>query len=171
MTMIRLETPGDIAAIRAVNDQAFGGPAEGTLVDALRREGLVIASLVAEDNAAVVGHILFSRVFIHSDSAKVRAVALAPMAVVPARQRSGIGSTLVRAGLDRCRTLGEQIVLVVGHPTYYPRFGFSHALTRALQSPYDGEAFMALELVPGALADVSGEVRYSSPFAAVESGP
>jgi putative acetyltransferase len=163
--LVRVETSSDIPAIRAVNDEAFGGPAEGVLVDALRREGLVMASLVAEDNGVVVGHILFSRVFIRSDSANVPAVALAPMAVVPARQRSGIGSTLVRAGLDLCRTLGEQIVLVVGHPTYYSRFGFSHALTRALQSPYDGEAFMALELVSGALIHVSGEVRYSAPFA------
>ena len=164
---VRLETAGDIAAIREVNDQAFGGPVEGVLVDALRREGLVIASLVAEDNGVVIGHILFSRVFIHSDSAQVPAVALAPMAVVPARQRSGIGSTLVRAGLDRCRTLGEQIVLVVGHPTYYPRFGFSHALTRQLQCPYAGEAFMGLELHPGALAGICGSVRYPPPFTAL----
>jgi putative acetyltransferase len=128
----------------------------------------VVASLVADDNGIVVGHILFSRVFIHSDRARVPTVALAPMAVVPARQRSGVGTLLIRAGLDRCRTLGEQIVLVVGHPTYYPRFGFSHALTRALRSPYDGEAFMALELAPGALVNVSGEVRYPSPFAACQ---
>ena len=119
-------------------------------VDALRRDGLVIASLVADDNGVVVGHILFSRLFIHGDTSKILAVALAPMAVVPGRQRCGIGSMLIRGGLDTCRRLGERIVLVVGHPSYYPRFGFSHALTSNLRSPYDGEAFMALELRAGA---------------------
>ena len=165
--LARLETADDIAAIRAVNTEAFGGPVEAALVDALRRDGLVVASLVADDNGVVVGHILFSRVFIHGSTTRVPAVALAPMAVVPARQRCGVGTLLMRAGLDACRAAGEQIVLVVGHPAYYPRLGFSHALTRDLRSPYEGEAFMALELHPGALAGVRGEVRYSPPFAAV----
>jgi putative acetyltransferase len=167
MPIARLEAADDIAAIHAVNRDAFGGPDEAVLVDALRRDGLVIASLVADDNSAVVGHILFSRVFIHTATNRIPAVALAPMAVVPARQRRGIGSMLVRAGLERCRVLGEHIVLVVGHPAYYPRFGFSHALTGHLRSPYEGEAFMALELNPGALRGVTGEVRYPPAFAAV----
>lgn len=167
MVIARPETSSDIVAVRNVNTEAFGGPAEAELVDALRRDGLVIASLVADDNGVVVGHILLSRLFIHLDTSTIPAVALAPMAVVPARQRSGIGSMLIRAGLDTCRRLGEQIVLVVGHPTYYPRFGFSHALVRDLRSPYNSEAFMALELRPGALEGVIGEVRYPPPFAEV----
>ena len=164
---VRLETANDLVAIREVNTQAFGGPTEAVLVDALRRDGLVIASLVAEDNGVVVGHILFSRLFIHGDTSKTLAVALAPMAVVPGRQRCGIGSMLIRGGLETCRRLGERIVLVVGHPSYYPRFGFSHALTSNLRSPYDGEAFMALELRRGALEGVIGDVRYPPAFAEV----
>jgi putative acetyltransferase len=165
--LARLETADDIAAIRAVNTEAFGGPLEAALVDALRHDGVIIASLVAENHGVVIGHILFSRLVIETPTATIPAAALAPMAVTPEHQRRGVGSLLVQAGLDRCRAFGEQIVLVVGHPDYYPRFGFSHALTRNLRSPYDGEAFMALELHPGALAGVRGEVRYSPPFAAV----
>ena len=167
MPLPRLETPDDIPAIREVNIEAFGGPLEAELVDVLRREGLVIASLVADDRGAVIGHILFSRLLIETDTSKIPAAGLAPMAVTPEHQRRGVGGMLVRAGLDQCRALGEQIVLVVGHPAYYPRFGFSHASTRDLRSPYDSEAFMALELHPGALQGIIGEVRYPPAFAAV----
>lgn len=164
MLLTRLETAADIAAIREVNTEAFRGTLEAELVDALRHDGKVIASLVAEDRGAVIGHILFSRLSIETATKTIPAAGLAPMAVTPEHQRRGVGSVLVRAGLDRCRTLGEQIVLVVGHPDYYPRFGFSHALTRDLRSPYDSEAFMALELHPGALHGVSGDVRYPPAF-------
>jgi putative acetyltransferase len=161
---IRDESPQDCEAIRLVNEKAFGQPAEADLVDALRERGFARLSLVAEVDGQIVGHILFSDITIVSPERVVDALALAPMAVLPAYQRKGIGSRLVRDGLDRCRGAGHRIVIVVGHPGYYPRFGFSPQLAAPLQSEYAGEAFMALELVQDALKGVTGEVRYSPPF-------
>ncbi len=161
---IRPEKPEDIDAIREVNRQAFGQEDEGQLVDALRREGYARVSLVADEAGQLVGHILFSELPISTDAGTTRALALAPMAVVPARQRKGIGSQLIQAGLAACRKDGHRIVVVVGHPAYYPRFGFSAHLAEPLQAPFSGPAFMALELVPAALAGIGGEVRYPPPF-------
>ena len=123
-------------------------------------------SLVAEVDGRVVGHILFSDLPIVTPGATVEALALAPMAVVPAHQRRGIGSMLVREGLRACREAGHRIVVVLGHPEFYPRFGFSAKTAERLKSPYSGPAFMAMELVPGALEGVEGEVRYPPPFGA-----
>ncbi len=164
MVTVRPETSVDESAIRDVNLQAFRGPYEALLVEALRRDGLIVLSLVAEEHGAVVGHILFSRLFIDGTDGAIPAIALAPMSVMPERQRQGVGSRLIEAGLDGCRKAGERIVLVVGHPDYYPRFGFSHALVGNLRSAYESEAFMALELQPHALKGVSGTVRYPAPF-------
>jgi putative acetyltransferase len=117
----------------------------------------------------VVGHILFSRVSIVTDSGTVDALSLAPMAVMPGDQRQGIGTRLVESGLDACRELGHRIVIVLGHPEFYRRFGFSADLARNLESPFGGgEAWMALELVPGALAGISGRVEYPAPFGVFE---
>ena len=160
----RDEAPADHAAIRAVNLAAFGGAEEADLIEALRPEGAVLLSQVAEQDGEVVGHILFSRMFVDTDEGPVDAVALAPVAVVPAAQRNGIGSALIRSGLDTLRRRGERIVIVVGHPAYYPRFGFSAELAQPLDSPFPGDAFMALELAPGALTDVRGRVRYAKAF-------
>ena len=161
---LRDEAPADYAAIRAVNLAAFGGAEEADLIEALRPEGAVLLSQVAVQDGQVVGHILFSRMFVDTDDGPIDAVALAPVAVLPAAQRTGIGSALIRSGLDALRRRGERIVIVVGHPAYYPRFGFSAALARPLDSPFPGDAFMALELVPGALANVRGRVRYNKAF-------
>lgn len=160
------ETAADFGAIRQVNQEAFGQATEADLVDALRDGGFARLSLVAQLDRQVVGHIFFSHIGIVSGSSSVDALALAPMAVLPRHQRQGIGSKLIRSGLERCRHAGHKIVIVVGHPNYYPRFGFSPELAVPLQSKYAGEAFMALELVPGALEGVKGEVRYSPPFEA-----
>ena len=168
MISIREETPADYDAIREVNRLALWGDAEGQLIDRLRAEGLMIASLVAEVDGRVVGHILFSEVAIETPGGAVRAAALAPMAVRPEWQRRGIGSALVRRGLEVCRERGHAIVLVVGHPDYYPRFGFSAELARRLSSPFSGDAFMALELRPGALEGVTGTVQYPEAFNAAE---
>lgn len=162
--VIRPEDQGDIAAIGDIERKAFARDAEALLVDRLRDAHVVVASLVADEQGALVGHILFSRLPIHTERGVVNAVALAPLAVVPERQRQGIGSMLVRNGLDTCRDTGESIVIVVGHPHYYSRFGFSADAARTLSSPYSGDAFMALELVPGALAGLAGEVRYPAAF-------
>ena len=163
---IRSESDADYESIRNVNRLAFGQEADGELVDALRDGGLVRLSLVAKLDKSIVGHILFSGIQVVSDHGSVDALSLAPMAVLPEHQRKGIGSQLICTGLEECRQAGHRIVIVVGHPHYYPRFGFSPELAAPLQSEFAGAAFMALELVSGALDGVTGEVKYSPPFGA-----
>jgi putative acetyltransferase len=163
--VIRPETTADLDAIRYVNNLAFGQDAEARLVDALRDGGYVRASLVAEKDEEVVGHILFSDLPIVTESGTVPALALAPLAVLPEVQSQGIGSALVRRGLEVCKEQGQQIVVLLGHPHFYQRFGFSSELVAQLESPYSGrESFMAVELVPGSLDDVTGRVEYPPPF-------
>jgi putative acetyltransferase len=165
---IRPETSTDHEAIRNVNRLAFGQDAEGRLVDSLRAGGYVRASLVAERAQDVVGHILFSDLPIVSDGGTVSALALAPMAVLPQFQNKGIGSALVRRGLDVCKENGHKAVVVLGHPHFYKRFGFSSKLATHVESPFSGhDSFMIVELVPGALEAVAGRVIYPPPFEAL----
>jgi putative acetyltransferase len=162
--IIRAERDGDHAAIRVVNEAAFGGREEADLVEALREQRAVLLSLVAQIDGQIVAHVLFGRMWIDTATGSVPAVSLAPMAVLPAYQRQGVGSQLIRAGLDLVRGLGEQIIVVVGHPAYYPRFGFSSETAGGLEGPFSREAFMALELEPGSLQAVRGRVRYPAAF-------
>jgi putative acetyltransferase len=162
--IVRTETAEDHAAIRHVNEAAFGTGEEADLVEALREEGVVLLSAVAIVDDEIVGHVLFSRMSIDTAAGSVDAVALAPVAVIPARQRQGIGGQLIRYGLDGLREAGERIVIVVGHAAYYPRFGFSSERGRPLGNPFPPDAFMALELVPGALDGVRGWVQYPRAF-------
>ena len=162
--LIRAEAKQDVDAVRGVNRLAFGQDAEGRLVDRLRDEGYARVSLVAEVDGRIVGHILFSDLPIVTDRRVIPAVALAPMAVVPDHQRRGIGSALVRAGLEACREQGFRVAIVLGHRAFYPRFGFSPALARHIEAPYSGEDFMAVELEAGAMAGVVGRVTYPPPF-------
>ena len=164
-TLVRPEDPGDLEAIRTVNEAAFGRSAEADLVAGLRLEGAVLASLVAVRGSRLVGHILFSRMWIETEDQAIPSVALAPVAVLPTYQRLGIGGRMIRLGLDRLRAGGERIVCVVGHPSYYPRFGFSSDRARAIGSPFPAGAFMMLELAPGALDGIKGGVRYAKAFA------
>jgi putative acetyltransferase len=162
---IRTETAADREAVREVLRLAFGRDDEASLVEVLRDDGWVRTSLVAEIDGRIVGHLLFSELPIVSATGTVPALALAPVAVLPACQRQGIGSQLIRRGLDACRDQGDRIVIVLGHPDFYRRFGFSSELARALDSPFSGEpSFMAMELVAGALDGVSGRVQYAPPF-------
>jgi putative acetyltransferase len=162
--VIRPEGPSDYARIREVNVAAFGGTEEAVIVEALRSEGAVLRSLVAVLDGVIVGHILFSRMSIETSGGSIAAVALAPLAVMPGQQRRGIGGKLITIGLDDLRAMGERIVLVVGHAGYYPRFGFSTARARALESPFPVDVFMALELSPGALDGIRGRVKYPAAF-------
>jgi len=162
---IRAETAADHAAIAKVNRLAFGGDGEAKLVAALRNGGYVRLSLVAEAEGEIVGHILFSRLPIITSSGVVEALALAPMAVRPEHQRQGIGTRLIQEGLKHCAVAGHRIVVVLGHPEFYRRFGFSATSAKPLAAPFSGEPWMALELVPGALAGVVGRVEYPPPFA------
>ena len=162
---IRAEIGADIPHIHRVNEAAFDSPTEANLVDALRERAADVTSLVAEDGNEVVGHIMFSPVRI-TGAPHVCAMALAPMAVIPERQRSGIGSELVRAGLAECTRLGVEAVFVVGHPAFYPRFGFTRASTFAITCEFEvaDEAFMAIELVPGVLKGTTGTVCFHDAF-------
>jgi putative acetyltransferase len=168
MITLRPETIEDYAAIREVNLLAFGRDVEPRLVEALRASPDFIPelSLVAVEAGQVVGHILFSPVAIEMKDGSVPALTLAPLAVRPEFQNQGIGSDLVRRGLEECRRLGHRIVIVVGHAEYYPRFGFSLARAHGLEAPFPvpDEAFMVLELVPGALEGAAGTVRYPPAF-------
>jgi putative acetyltransferase len=166
---IRPESETDIPAIRKVNEAAFESDAEASLVDALRDGGFITSSLVAVTDEDIVGHIFFSRLPIKTNVGTVEAVSLAPMSVLPSHQRQGIGSKQVQSGLEVCRNQGHSIVVVLGHPDLYPRFGFSAEVARPLLNPFGGgEAWMALELVPGALQGVEGRVEYPPPFSAFE---
>jgi putative acetyltransferase len=162
--IIREEQAGDRAAIFDVVTRAFQQDAEARLVDRLRDGGYVRLSLVAEADSEVIGHVLYSDLPIVSDERTTPALALAPMAVVPEHQSHGIGSQLIRRSLEILRERGHQIVVVLGHKHYYPRFGFSPELAKPLESPYAGDSFMALELAPGALSGVRGAVKYAPPF-------
>jgi putative acetyltransferase len=165
---VRPERPEDHQRITEINDLAFGQPDEGALVARLRRtEGFVPGlSLVAGIGDMLVGHILFYPIAIESDGEEHRSLALAPMSVAPEFQRKGVGGELVAEGLRRARDLGYTSVIVVGHAEYYPRFGFERASKWGIRAPFDApdEAFLALELVPGALEDKTGTVRYPEEF-------
>jgi putative acetyltransferase len=156
--LIRDEEPADIPAIRKIVEEAFLQPAEARLVDRLRADGEAAISAVAVDTGQVVGHIMFSRM-----SAPFRTLGLAPVAVKPSSQGTGIGSQLIRWGLDRAKANKWQCVFVLGDPKYYERFGFSVELAGGFESPYAGEHFMALAL-NGALPATSGTVEYAAAF-------
>jgi putative acetyltransferase len=166
VTTIRRESPEDADQVRLVNMRAFDRPDEAALVDALRPTPGAV-SLVAVLDAHIVGHILFTPVQVERMKPAISAVGLAPMAVLPEHQRLGVGSALVRAGLDQCRALGHGFVVVVGHPGYYPRFGFVPASAKGLECEYPvpPEVFMVLELRAGALDEAGGLVRYRPEFA------
>ena len=169
MLTIRPETPEDNDSIRYVNEQAFGQKEEAELIEKLRNRGALTLSLVAVQNNRVVGHILFSPVTVESDCSSFGAISLAPMAVLPEYQRKGIGSQLVRVGLEECRRLGHEIVVVLGHSDYYPRFGFIPAKPKGIDCEFEvpEEAWMILELREGALAGRRGIVRFQPEFSEV----
>jgi len=166
MLTIRPEAPGDIESVRYVNEQAFGQEAEAEIVDKLRKRGVLTLSLVAVQENEVVGHIAFSPVVVESEHSSFQVIALAPMAVLPAYQRKGIGSQMVRAGLAECRRLGHEVVVVLGHPDYYPRFGFIPARPRGINCEFEvpEEAWMLLELREGVLTGRQGIVKFQPEF-------
>ncbi len=165
---IRNEQERDWAFVHALNVAVFETAAEANLVDALRQQARPVVSLVAEEDQAVVGHIIFSPVElpVHPE---LKIMGLGPMAVAPAYQRRGIGSALVRAGLEQCRELGFGAVVVLGHAAYYPRFGFTPAARFGIGCEYDApeEAFMVFELTPGYLRGASGTIKYHAAFSSV----
>jgi putative acetyltransferase len=164
---IRAERPGDIAAVRALNEVAFGEPTEAGIVDLLRAACPDAVSLVAVEDDLVLGHIFFSPVAISSEQGVTQGMGLAPMAVLPERQRQGVGSVLVEAGIEALRERGCPFIIVVGHPEYYPRFGFVPASAHNLSCQWEGvpdEAFMVLILDPETMSGLSGVARYRDEF-------
>jgi putative acetyltransferase len=161
-----IERPEDVSAVHAIHSAAFGRPDEAHMVTAVRDAGAAAVALVAGIDGRPVGHVLFSAVTIDGRS-EPSGLGLAPIAVLPSAQRSGLGSRLIEAGLERCRMLGYGYVVVLGHPAYYPRFGFTRASSFGLRCAYavPDEAFMALELQAGCLEGKPGVVRYLPAFA------
>lgn len=163
---IREELPEDADSIREVNERAFGQPQEARLVDALRRSCPDLLSLVALKDGAILGHILFTPVLVEGPAETFSGRALGPMAVIPQHQKRGLGTALVQAGIQRLKAIGFSFIIVVGHPAYYPRFGFKPAREQGILCPWDvpDEAFMILTLRPSEVKGMIGVVRYRPEF-------
>lgn len=162
---VRPETPEDIAAIRQVEEAAFGRSAEADLVDLCRSRGKVTLSLVAVEGKRVVGHILFTPVTLDPPYPGWQGVGIGPVAVLPECQRTGIGSRLMTMGLELCRTNGFDFAVLLGDPRYYCLFGFIPAREFGLTSDYgDGDEFQARELRPGVLKGAQAKVKYAGEF-------
>ncbi|MGD0612693.1 MAG: HAD-IA family hydrolase [Anaerolineales bacterium] len=164
---IRPETPRDVAGIRSLHGKAFGHGREADLVDLIRAHHRAALSLVAVNGGEVLGHLLFSKVVLQPQPWALRGLGLGPVAVLPEFQRRGIGSRLIRAGLELCREQGYDFVVLLGDPAYYRRFRFQRACDHSLENEYGADhEFMVLELQPGALAKASGQVEYPPEFKA-----
>lgn len=166
MLTIRPETTEDKAAIRHVNQEAFDQKDEAIIIEKLRNRGVLLLSLVAVQDDIVVGHIAFSSVEIATENSNFKAIALAPMAILPTYQSKGIGSQLVLASFNECRRLGYEVIVVLGHPNYYPRFGFVPAEQKGIKCEFQvpDEAWMVLELREGVLAGKQGTVSFQPEF-------
>jgi putative acetyltransferase len=165
MLEIRTAKSKDVADVHEVNALAFPTETEANLVDLLRENVRSAISLVAVRDGRIIGHILFTPVRLSGHSS-LKIMGLAPMAVMPEYQRRGIGSRLVDEGLIRCRETGAGAVVVLGHPSYYPRFGFTPAAPRNIFCEYDvpADVFMVLELTADYLLGVEGTIRYHEAF-------
>lgn len=164
MMSIRAATPRDREAIRLVEEHAFGQQTEAGLVDALVAAGDAVVELVAEEDGQVVGHILFSRLYVRNGGRKVPAVALAPLAVEPSFHGTGIGGALIREGHLRLKEAGETLSIVLGDPAYYGRFGYAHERAAAFESDYQCEALQALAWGE---APETGKLAYAGAFSAL----
>lgn len=162
MIEVREELPGDAEAIREVNTRAFDTSCEADIVDRLRRGCEDLLSLVALEGERIVGHILFSPAVIEVGAGEVVGMGLAPIAVLPEHQGQGIGAELVRTGMARLEELGCPFVIVLGHPGYYPRFGFEPASRHGIRCEWEvpDEVFLVSVLDEGAMEGVSGLARY-----------
>ncbi|PZD75350.1 hypothetical protein C1752_00261 [Acaryochloris thomasi RCC1774] len=165
-TIIRPERISDVDAIWSVNQQTFETEAEANLVNALRKSASPYLSFVAERGSTVIGHLLLTPVDLVGECSKRKLMGLAPMAVLPAAQRQGIGSQLIKAGITACRRLEYDAIVVLGYPSYYPRFGFVPASLFDIHSSYEvpDDAFMILALSPSCLSDVHGIIQYHEAF-------
>jgi len=164
---IRPEKIEDIAKIYEINLLAFNQPNEAELVNNLRNKKKMLLSLVAESDKKIFGHILFTPLRIVPKNSKIKGAGLAPMAVLPNFQNRGIGSMLINEGLKKLKLMLYDFVVVLGHPNYYPRFGFLSASSFGIKCPYAGvpdEAFMIKELKENVVHNLSGELKYIKEF-------
>ena len=162
MIHVRDESPGDWKAIYQVVSSAFGRLSEAELVGALREADDSIVSLVADDDGQIIGYVLLSKM-----DAPFSALALAPVSVIPPRQRSGIGSALIKRAVSKARDEGWAAIFVLGNPNYYKRFGFDQEAAAGFTSPYAGRHFMVLKLSPS-LPATTGALRHAPAFAALD---
>ncbi len=166
MIEIRAEIEADRGGVWRVNSEAFESDAEAKLVEALHAAGVPSISLVAVEAGEIVGHIMFTEVALAGRKSETKFMGLAPMSVLPEKQNQGIGSKLVKAGLQACQEREIEAVVVLGHPNFYPKFGFTPSVNFGIRSQFDvpDEVFMALELKKGALAGNSGVIEYHAVF-------
>ena len=170
---IRQEKKDDFREVFELNHIAFGQENEARLVEALRNNQTAFVpelSIVATNNNKIVGHILFTKINIKDDKGNLNeSLGLAPMAVRPEFQKSGIGGQLIRNGFEVAKGLGFKSVIVLGHEHYYPKFGFQPADKWKIKAPFDvpSNAFMAIELAPDGLKNISGTVVYPKEFETV----
>ena len=169
--ILREETKRLEASIRVMHRSVFEREDESKLIDRLRADGLIVASVIAEEEEMIVGHVLFSSLRVETQHGTLPAAALAPVGVLAEWRGCGIGSALIHEGMELCRQRGKAAVIVLGEPRFYSRFGFSADLTRSLRSPYSsaGEAWMAAELKPDALHSLYGFVEYPAAFSQLDS--
>ena len=163
---IRKEKPTDVEKIWNINSKVFESDAEANLVNAVRNSGIFFLSLVYEEGHDLVGHILFTPVELVGDTSGIRVMGLAPMAVVPGLQKKGIGSSLVKAGIQECISEDYDAIVVLGHPNYYPKFGFRPSINYGIKSEYEvpDAVFMLLELKKNSLRRTKGTVKYHATF-------
>ena len=166
MVEVRAATPGDLDAIRRIHLAAFPTAVEADLVEKLVHQGDAVVSLVASDRGKLVGHILFSRMQAQCDGRAIDALGLAPVAVLPDRQREGIGSALIQAGLSEARVVGAEIVFVLGEPVFYGRFGFDAAMAAPFASAYAGPYLQVKALSPEFIPPSDGSADYAAAFGA-----
>ena len=163
---IRAENKTDINNIWQINAEAFEGEEEANLINALRNSDTSYISLVYEENNKLVGHIFFTPVELVDDTSNLRLIGLAPMAVSPKMQNKGIGSSLIKAGIKQCLNEGYDAIIVLGHPNYYPKFGFIPSVKYGIKSEYEvpEDVFMILELKENALKGKTGTIKYHEAF-------
>lgn len=162
MIDFRDECPDDWKAVYLAISSAFGQSAEAELVEALRKSGDSVVSLVADEDGQIVGQVMLSKM-----EAPFPALALAPVSVIPARQREGIGTALIERAVNRARSEGWAAIFVMGDPKYYERFGFNSEAAAGFVTPYAGRHFMMLKLSTALLAQ-TGELRHAEAFTALD---